>query len=352
MDSVLLKELASMTDSASPLRRGYLKWASFKVSSDSQPVSEDVLLLSVPGEEGLLGFSLESVRMRVKVKRMKVVFGGMYSVWRLVNPFALKGISKPVFAAILVTVYRSVFPLTEDYPDLERLVATDIAADFASFPALVYSVFYHSLFNVIDSCTRSKLASEYVRALNKLAYILSNTDWMDNKDLHSRLHLGHELPPMYEAWMKPLLREIHAPNLKEVQESEGKYRPSAPYTTSNLASQRYILDSRTVTAPANARFTSSAGFTAKPSTRLPTYLRLNLDPPPPLPPSIIEPDSFHTPTPGPLKPRLRFKRLKHLYLTSPLSKIAVKGKKESSVLEEILSKRANDAFKITSPLDI
>lgn len=346
MEALLLKELEALVRPSSLLRRGCWKWAASRLSSESagQELTGHVLI-PLPEEACVLAFHLDSLRARLMVKRTQVVFLAIYSIWRLVNPFTLKGISKSVHSSLLLALYSRVFGLNEDYPDLPALISIDIAQDFAQFPALVFCDFYNSLFAAVDSCTRSKLASEYVRALNKLADTLNNSDWMDNKDLHNRLHVKTDLPPGYEGWMKPLLKAIHTPALEPFLPLPKGL--TSPYTASALPSPRYISVSRTATA-----YSRTSGFLPKEKPRKTDPLLFNLDPPPPLPPFTIEPEAFQMRVPGLVKPRLRFKRLKHLYITSPLSKIAVKGKKETMVLEEVVSKRAKEPIKVTSPLDI
>ena len=349
MEAILLKELEAMTQPSAILRRGCTKWASLRLSSAAEAQdSSGYILIAVPDEDCILAFRLDYLRTRLQVKRTKVVFLAIYSIWRLINPFTLKAISKVVYSSLLSALYSSVFSLSEDYPDLPALISLETSIYFAQSPALVFCEFYNCLFAAVDSCTKSKLASEYVRALNKLADTLSNTDWMDNKDLHNRLHVRGDLQPGYEGWMKPLLKSIHAPALDPIPSfPKGLI---TPYTASAMASPRYFTVSRTATA--YSRTYGSSGFPIKDKARRIDPILFNLDPPPPLPPSIIEPEEFHTLVPGPLKPRLRFKRLKHLYLTSPLSKIAVKGKKDSKMLEEVVNKRSKETIKVTSPLDI
>ena len=349
MEAILLKELEALVRPSSLLRRGCSKWAALRLSSETE--GKDLtgyMLIPLPEEACILAFQLDSLRARLQVKRTQVVFLAIYSIWRLVNPFTLKGISKGVYSSLLLALYSRVFALNEDYPDLPALISLDIAQDFAQFPALVFSEFYNGVFAAVDSCTKSKLASEYVRALNKLADTLNNSDWMDNKDLHNRLHVKADLPPGYEGWMKPLLRSIHVPALEPFYSAPRGLMP--PCTASALASPRYVTVSRTATA--YSRTCGPSGFLPKDKPRKTDPILFNLDPPPPLPPFTIEPEEFHMRVPGPVKPRLRFKRLKHLYITSPLSKIAGKGKKETMILEEIVSRRAKEPIRVTSPLDI
>lgn len=349
MEAVFEREVADLAKPYSPLRSGCSKWASIKLQSrlksglsyEIQELDGESVGLVNKSEEGVvIGYRLESLKARLAVKRSHVVFLGVYSVWKLVNPFALKGLSKPLYTDLLTTLYQSVFSVSEDFPELQYLVAHDAAVDYGEMKGLVFAEFYHGLFACVDSFAKSKLASEYVRVINKLAEVVSSTNWLDSKDLHSRIHLTQDLPKPYEQWMRPFLRDLHAPLV------------SPPARRLESIRSIFALDSpastkRTATAPVlkgKKPLDTSRVYTRKVELLLedpkPRRWRTRVD----------TPQYFGTSSVPQLKYRVRFKALQHLTLISPLSKASKRDKKESNLLEDVLHKRSQESFPRLSPL--
>ena len=257
------------------------------------------------------------------------------------NPFALKGLSKTLYTDVLLTLYHSVFNVSEDYPELAYLVGHDVELDYGEWTGLVFAEFYHGLFACVDSFTKSKLASEYVRVLNKLAETISSTNWLDSKDLHSRIHLTFPLPKPYEQWMRPLLHDLHAPLVSPTARKLDHIPVLLPFDSPHSPVKR------NKTAPeikVKKQLETSRAYTKR--------MELLLEDPKPRRwrgrgDVVMTPGASSV---AQLKFRVRFKALQHLTLISPLSKASKKDKKESTLLEDVLHKRSQESFPLLSPL--
>ena len=337
MDLALEREVIDLSRLHSPLRPNPTKWSSLQLASrlksglsyeirdlDGQRLG----LISNPNTGVVIGYRIEALQARLNLKRENMMFLAIYSLWKLVNPFTLKGITKVVYKSMLKTLYVSVLNREESDQDLDFMISKDVETDFDGHEALVFSEFYHAVFGCVDSVTRSRLLSEYARLMNKLAEAVSTAKWIFSADLHSRRHLMEkkELPKSYEGWMREMLQQFRAPRISPAPGVKRKYTPqSSPPRTA----YRHSTAIRLSTVP-------SIPKDKDPSLSRPLFNTLR--------PSISRPrhrSSRHIEA-APPKHTNRFRLLRHLSLISPLSKIARATKRHPQVLEDILHKRSSE----------
>lgn len=332
MDPALEREVVDLARAYSPLRPTPMKWSSLQLSSRLKSGLlyeirdlDGQLLGLIAKSNSVIGYRIESLQVRLYLKRERVMFLAIYTLWKLLNPFSLKGIAKAIYKEMLRTLFREVLSLEESYGELEEMLEEDILIDYNGHEALVFSEFYHAVFGCIDSVTKSKLLSEYARVINKLAEAVSTSQWIASKDLHSRRHLTEtDLPRTHEAWMRLVLQEFRAPNVSPpptVQRKHSTHSPRPLYrSTMRLATAP--------TLPKEPQFSSTIRTHLRPllNKHRHTSTRRSTDLTPPL------------------KPNLRFRLLHHLSLISPLSRATRPSKRKSNVLEEVLRKRTEDAL--------
>lgn len=341
MDSALEREVMDLAKAYSSLRPSPVKWSSLQLSSrlksgllyEIRDLDGQLLGLIARPETGtVIGYRMETLQARLSLKRDEVMFLAIYTLWKLLNPFSLKGIAKGIYREMLRTLHRAVLSQEESYGELDSMLGRGLQIDFDGHEALVFSEFYHAVFACIDSATKSKLLSEYARTLNKLAEAVSSSQWLSSKDLHSRRHLtDSDLPRSFEVWMRPILQEFRTPNLSPSPNARKKHTPQS-------SPQRLLYRSavRLSTVPLSLKekdpqLASTARGPLRPllNRRRHISARRNTD----------------LPTPSlPLKPNMRFRLLRHLSLISPLSKAARPSKHQTNILEEVLRKRTEDAL--------
>lgn len=215
----LVKELTELARPSTEVRMKFNKWASVeKVGfiEGEKPYEIkpergiDYAYIRSPKPNYILGFPLANINSRLKLKRTSVVFSGINTIWRMVNPFARKGVGRAVYKCVLSTFYLTVIKSLEGLPTAETIISEYVAADFGSKSAINYTEFYNRLFVCVDTSTKSKLVSEYVRVLSKLAEAINESTWIQTQKLH--LHNDPGDGKSYEGWMRPYLVQTTIPS--------------------------------------------------------------------------------------------------------------------------------------------
>jgi hypothetical protein len=196
----------------SAMREGYVKWG-FSRHEGTQQDDIEVLgdsvsfYLSVQIGTHLGTFPVNSLRHRISLKRSFDLFAAALSLWELLNPFHIKGLSKVTWLKLNEFLYKQI----ANYPDVKQaqsMAHQDTVADFQHSPGLIFIDYYDSLFEFIDSSCKSKLTSEYVRLIKRIYSEFSSSRCLDHVSLHTKHQLEGILKPSYAPWMLPYMKEL------------------------------------------------------------------------------------------------------------------------------------------------
>ena len=214
----------------SSLRRGNSKWMR------SNRMQGEVGVVTVQRRPGLTEHCvLRDLYYRAALKRHPVLFRLVLQVWKRLNPFHIKLLSKPVLQAFNEYLLESVFTPVPDASQIRGLAARDTEVDLRGKDGLTFSDFYDSLFEAVDNWTRSKLLMEYALITRKIAEGLDRAMWLNNLELHNKAHISNSPSKQYAHWMFPLIvqsksrhlflsapnspkinyHEVHAPHLSQ-----------------------------------------------------------------------------------------------------------------------------------------
>jgi len=206
----LIRELADLSRPGTDLRTKHNKWGSVE-RPGSLASSRPYDILPERGLEygfaqswkpdTLIGFPLASLSARLRLKRGAEVFAGISALWKMINPFGRKGLGKTVYKHVLTTLYIEVLRAFESLPSFSQQLSEYLRLDFDSKSALNFSDFYSRIFTCVDTSTKSKLVSEYVHLLSKLADAVNESRWLQTQNLHA--HIDPGAGKAYEQWMRP-----------------------------------------------------------------------------------------------------------------------------------------------------
>lgn len=208
-ESDLIRELTDLTRESTDIRWKFNKWGAVERPGSLTSDRAYDLVTERGVEYGFIpswkpdilqGYPLSNVNMRLKIKRAPEVFTGISTIWKLINPFARKGLGKNVYGCVLNTLYVEVLKTVENVPSTTQLLADYVRLDMGEKAALNFSEFYNRLFTCIDTSTKSRLVSEYVRLLSKLAEAVNESRWIQTLNLHT--HIDPGAGKAYEPWMR------------------------------------------------------------------------------------------------------------------------------------------------------
>ena len=210
----IMSELRIFSRQYSQCHHIFSKWRSHQTKVDEAPEHslttheiEDKLyaLIYRPRLSIIETFQFDNFVKRLKIKRNKFVFEGILCLWKLLNPFHLTGISKQVYIKFYQFIHFSILSINTPAEDYENIVKIDVEIDFKNSDVQGFNDFYDSLFETIDSHTKSMLVSEYCRILKKLHSEVKNSSWIKCLDLHNRLY-SEGFKSNYPNWALPFLR--------------------------------------------------------------------------------------------------------------------------------------------------
>lgn len=190
------------------------KWRSYKTKISGAPdhaISVHEIdgklyaLIYRPMLECIEAFQFDVFAKRILIKRNEILFREVKSLWKLLNPFHLAGISKQVYAKFYEFIHFHVLDSNSPTEDSEKVVKNDLEIDFRSAKVQNFADFYDSLFENIDLYTKSTLVNEYCRVLKRVISEVKHSNWIKNTDLHSKLHT-EGIKPLFPQWATLHLR--------------------------------------------------------------------------------------------------------------------------------------------------
>lgn len=191
-------EVQCLATEYSPIRMGYSKWRTFKYKNDTPPESK-IRVETVSNEKYFLiyssvtqtteGIPSVNIEKRIAIKQNKLLYNSVKSLWDMINPFHLQGISKKVYIRLYTFIYLHYLNCVSEAGQAEEYASKDSLIDFNGENSLDFVGFYLGLFECVDRFTKSTLVNEYSRFLNTLQDKLEDCFWFNGLDLHNRLHI-------------------------------------------------------------------------------------------------------------------------------------------------------------------
>lgn len=299
--------------------------------------------LTDPTERQPSSNSTSSLKTRLDLKRNLDFFTSAYLLWLTLNPFHLKGISSSLWLKFNEFLYSVFIP----YPDPKialSFAAQDTKADLHDDTALYFADFYNSLFEFVDCSCKSKLASEYIRLVNRIKLELLSSRILDSVSLHSKHHLKDTSQGKLPAWMASYVKEVKRPRGSEKQIKQSFTFPSTSKRPMTTLTKRFQMR---ISTPKVKRIHSG---------RLITNLRLDrLDTESSnIRASLSRTLAFSSPTSAKTVNSLKSARQRarfpeHLDIISPLSTNRLESRKQSRLLEGVIQVRKHFALSQVHP---
>lgn len=274
-EETVIREVVLLTRDYSVLRKDAWKWNSDLKSIEK--VCEKVkteagvvltLYLSGTGEPGFLvnysktseeHYSLRDLEQRLRLKRTPDLFRSVYTLWRLINPSRSKTVSKATYLKLTETAACSLnLPYTTHY------ALHDMHIDFRHFTGLLFTDFYDSLFQLIDTSLASKSAGEYCRQVMMVCNSVVNSKWYKLKNGVESRGLTGDKRIGFEGWMLPFFR---------VKGRETASMPSSPLRGSREKGVTKV--NIEVKRVAGRHRKSQSTVRSRPTTNPPTHTRVS-----------------------------------------------------------------------------
>ena len=223
----IVSELRIFTRNYSRCHCNFSKWRSYKVRISDIP-DNMIAIHEIEGKlygliyrkdlDSIEAFQFTTIMRRILIKRNEQLFKEIQSLWKLLNPFHLSGISKQVYTKFYEFLHFSVLDTNCPIEDYEKVLKNDAEIDFKTSEVQNFSEFYDTLFENLDAYTKSTLVNEYCRAVKRICSEIKRSSWIKSVDLHNKLHT-EGVKSQYPPWALPQLR--------------GKSSDSPPHTMRN-----------------------------------------------------------------------------------------------------------------------
>jgi hypothetical protein len=243
---ITVSELRIITKDYSPMRDASNKWTGERQSytptlpaSHMQEYTDDILISTTrQNSSSRASIYTNPLHKREAIKQHPIVYNAIQELWKLLNPFHLRGISKEVYIKVNEFIYTSVLNSIVE-PTARKFAEKDAECDFGTSSFIVFSEFYDSIFELVDTYTRSTLVSEYTRVLKNIYVSIYNSHMYASLNLHSKLHLKNDdgSKVSYKPWMLALSTAGQEEKLPALLRERGntEFVKGAP---SNLARRR------------------------------------------------------------------------------------------------------------------
>lgn len=200
VDKHLAAEFEILAREYSPMREANPKWVYFQqpivaapstlyTVSTSDTSEEDYVTIFRPNSTLSYSFLIHSLQKRLSIKRNASLLNAINSFWTMLNPFHIRGVSKEVYIKISEFLYFNVLNRVNDIATARQYAEKDAATDFEERNYIVFADFYDSIFELLDSTTKSLLVSEYIRLVKNFEKLIRGATWFSAMNLHNKLHL-------------------------------------------------------------------------------------------------------------------------------------------------------------------
>lgn len=344
MENSLVTEVYIIAREYSQARNSKSKWRLFRKPALSVPTAH-IELQATNGEDMLAviykehlkmidGYLLSNLYKKLVLKRNENVFKAFLSLWNLINPYKLAGISQRIYKIIYEVTYETVFDIdTQDVP-IKSMITQDMKIDLGDNDYIGLSDFYDGFFEFIDAFTKSYLAVEYTRLIKSIHGYLLTSKKFNNLNLLSRLHLKDTFKPHYQSWMYPFLKQDEIPYQKSHKTIPSLFKTSLGTLK---ISERLLKGSNF-----SKEKTTGDILAKKIEYLINTRKDLKTSNKPRTAGSLVDLRKLSK------KRRSSLIELDHLNLVSPLSVNIKRSRRSSSLLEDIIEGRKNYFRRISS----
>lgn len=338
MDRIISDEADILSRNYSSLRTNTKKWKLFtklETTSDKITVKNDhgyqVFVIS-RNFMSVDGYRNNFLYKRGLLRRNPGLFAVIYSLWEIISPFGLQGISEKVYNKFYQTVYKIIIKDNYDEKLIGKLISIDKKIDFAGKIFISLSDFYDGFFEFLDSYTNSWLSTEYIHLVKLLTASIQDKKWATGINLYSKLHIQPETKPQLHSWMTHLLQDsklkrpeqvpslIRIPNEIKVSQRLLIKKPSKPI-------DRESFNIKKLESMMHMRLLREY----KQQSRCPTQSQTRI--------------KFHD------KKQITFYS-NYLDKISPLSSIIKENRSKSNLLEKVIDGRKTASFKSYSHKDL
>ncbi|OMJ78068.1 hypothetical protein SteCoe_22224 [Stentor coeruleus] len=192
--------------------RGAIKWRTYRESSSppENPISYDGVYVKIfrNSYNVLDCYPISALMKRLEIKRNPSLFQTIFKLWQLINPSALRSISKEVYTVVVESLYK-MNQQSLGNPSLTIVnLKNDMEVDFSNKLGLTFAEYYDVVFECIDVLAKSTLISEYCRIIERCTRVISESPIFSMTNLHSKLHLKEPQRVSYYSWMQNLMRNL------------------------------------------------------------------------------------------------------------------------------------------------
>lgn len=201
--------------------RGATKWRTYRESSSppENPISFDGVYVKIfrNSYNALDCYPISALMKRLEIKRNSSLFQTIFKLWQLINPSALRSISKEVYSVVVESLYK-MNQQSLGNPSLPSInLKNDMDVDFSNKLGLTFAEYYDVVFECVDVLAKSSLISEYCRIIEQSTRVISESPIFSMTNLHSKLHLKEPQRVSYYSWMQNLMRSLTPTRNSEMQ---------------------------------------------------------------------------------------------------------------------------------------
>jgi hypothetical protein len=204
----ILTEVRIFSKPYSQAHLTFSKWRSYQTKIFPPPESEFSIheiegqtfaLIYRPSLTSIEAFQFDTIVKRTYIKRNELVFNAIRSLWQLLNPFHLPGISKQTYIKFYEFTHFSVLNPNAQLEVYSEVQQKDADLDFASCDSQPFTQFYDTVFENIDAYAKSSLISEYCRIIKRVHTAIKSSAWIKSLDLHNKVH-SEGAKPSFPSW--------------------------------------------------------------------------------------------------------------------------------------------------------
>jgi len=208
MDIYVLEEANNLIKPYSILRTSGSKWKlSTQNTQNPQPITIhkdfSITEIQINKNQNLDIYKPSWLHKRSQIRHNPGLFKIFQHVWETINPYKFCGISEKVYFSFFSFAYKET---KRDFEFLDRSIHIDKKADFGTKTWLGFSELYNSVFEFLDTYTKSTASIEYIFLLKSILSALQDSKWCSSINLYSKLHLPPDAKPVYHNWMMYIIK--------------------------------------------------------------------------------------------------------------------------------------------------
>jgi len=243
-------ELMILHRDYSPMRRSRMKWV-YSSKDITEVPQNPIEIVGLQGKgfaviyrtstHSLEKYHLDTLNKRISIKRALSLFYAIQQLWKFLNPFHLKALSKELCVKLNEYICTNFKPEpTSNTSYAIKYALNDVDIDFDGKSYLLFGDFYDSIFEFLDNISKSYLVNEYVRLVRNIQDSLIQAPWFNSLQLHSKTHIPDIHKATHQAWMMNLLRDSNLNTPKKFSKENEMSRSSRQFRT--LKSSRTLPD--------------------------------------------------------------------------------------------------------------